>query len=157
MANRATEDTGKRQRAAKARALRVGEAAEAAGVGVQTLHFYEREGLIAVPPRSPAGYREYDAHSVERVRAIKRAQRLGFTLAEVRDLIEVAEGRSPAVRIAEVARQRVEAIDATVAELGRMRSALVEAFEHCACGGEPRHCDVLEGLARDEREGGNER
>jgi DNA-binding transcriptional MerR regulator len=69
------------------KALRIGEVAGQAGVNIQTLRFYERRGLLAEPPRRSSGYRQYPLESVSRVRFIKRARELGFTLAEVEEIL----------------------------------------------------------------------
>jgi DNA-binding transcriptional MerR regulator len=74
-------------------ALRSGQVATAAGVNVETLRYYERRGLLAEPHRSPGGHRLYDADSVTTLRVIKAAQRLGFTLDEVAELLEVGRHR----------------------------------------------------------------
>jgi DNA-binding transcriptional MerR regulator len=73
--------------------LRSGQVAAAAGVNVETLRYYERRGLLAEPDRSPGGHRLYDADSVTTLRVIKAAQRLGFTLDEVAELLEVGRHR----------------------------------------------------------------
>lgn len=73
--------------------LRSGQVAAAAGVNVETLRYYERRGLLAEPDRSPGGHRLYDADSVTTLRVIKAAQRLGFTLEEVAELLEVGRHR----------------------------------------------------------------
>jgi DNA-binding transcriptional MerR regulator len=73
--------------------LRSGQVAAAAGVNVETLRYYERRGLLAEPDRSPGGHRLYDADSVTRLRVIKAAQRLGFTLDEVAELLEIGRHR----------------------------------------------------------------
>ena len=73
--------------------LRSGQVAAAAGVNVETLRYYERRGLLAQPRRSPGGHRLYDADSVTTLRVIKAAQRLGFTLEEVAELLEVGRHR----------------------------------------------------------------
>jgi DNA-binding transcriptional MerR regulator len=73
--------------------LRSGQVATAAGVNVETLRYYERRGLLAEPHRSPGGHRLYDADSVTTLRVIKAAQRLGFTLEEVAELLEVGRHR----------------------------------------------------------------
>ena len=126
---------------------RVGAAARAAGVNVQTLHYYERRGLVAPRDRSLAGYREYGASEVRRVRAIKRAQSLGFTLSEIGDLIAIADGRRSSRTVGALAEHKLAEIDDKLRALRRMRSALRDALETCRCGGELSRCDVLEGLA----------
>jgi MerR family copper efflux transcriptional regulator len=126
--------------------VRVGAAASAAGVGVQTLHFYEREGLIERPGRSPSGYRKYPQSTVERVRAIKRAQSLGFTLREIRALIGLAEDHAPIDDVSAVAQARLAEIDAQIEALQDARAGLVRVLEHCSCGGDVALCDLVQGL-----------
>ena len=128
---------------------RVGAAAAYAGVGVQTLHYYEREGLIERPERTAAGYRLYSREMVHRVRAIKRAQSLGFTLQEIRELIGIAQDARPLSELAEVARHRIADIDARIEQLQSMRDALQSAVEQCSCGGDLSRCNVLAGLSPD--------
>jgi DNA-binding transcriptional MerR regulator len=69
--------------------LRTGEVARMAGVNVETLRFYEREGILAEPPRRASGYREYPPETIDLVRFVKRAQEVGFSLREVRELLEL--------------------------------------------------------------------
>ena len=133
-------------------AQRVGTAAASAGVGVQTLHYYEREGLIRPPARTAAGYRLYSQETVHRVRAIKRAQALGFTLQEIRELIGIAEDQRPAGQVAEIARRRIEDIDCRIEQLASVREALQRAMEQCHCNGDLSRCDVLAGLSPDARD-----
>ena len=125
----------------------VGAAASAAGVNVQTLHYYERRGLIQSPGRSPAGYREYGLRTVRRVRSIKRAQGLGFTLGEIRELMDLVEAGRPATEVVDLARSKLEAIDEKIEALVRMRDALRETMETCRCGGDLTCCDVVGALA----------
>ena len=132
---------------ARTRPYRVGAAAEAAGVGVQTLHYYERRGLVAPQARTGGGYREYGEAEVRRVRAIKRAQALGFTLTEIRELIAIADARRPSRRVGALAQGKLAEIDARMKDLRRMRTALRGAVEACDCGGDLARCGVLDGLA----------
>jgi DNA-binding transcriptional MerR regulator len=85
-----TDDPGSRGRGT---GMRSGQVAAAAGVNVETLRYYERRGLLVEPDRSPGGHRLYDARSVTTLRVIKAAQRLGFTLEEVAELLEVGRHR----------------------------------------------------------------
>ena len=94
-------------------ARRTGELARRAGVNVETLRFYEREGLLPEPPRRESGYRDYPPEAVDLVRFIKRAQELGFSLGEVRELL--AARRTPAAKSAPVRRL----LAAKAAEIGR--------------------------------------
>lgn len=124
----------------------VGAAAAAAGVNVQTLHYYERCGLIRRPPRTAAGYRQYSPAMVRAVRAIKRAQSLGFTLEEILELTRLRT-RGGSVRVVgEIATGKLASIDSKIEALSRLRERLRAVLETCACGGDLRRCDVLEGL-----------
>jgi MerR family mercuric resistance operon transcriptional regulator len=128
------------------RSLRVGAAAAAAGVNVQTLHFYERCGLIRRPARTASGYRTYTPDTVRTVRAIKRAQSLGFTLKEIAELNNLrGHGRS-VERVADVARTKLADIDAKIGALTSMRERLKQVLQACKCGGDVARCEILAGL-----------
>ena len=117
--------------------LRIGQLAALAEVSVETLRFYEREGLLERPYQYPSGYRAYPAGEVEKVRAIRRAQALGFRLAEIRDLLRAArEGQ-----VSEHAARKLGEIDATIAQLVLARQELALLVEYrcdrllgCSCG-----------------------
>jgi DNA-binding transcriptional MerR regulator len=106
--------------------MRSGQVAQAAGVNQQTLRYYERRGLLARPQRTPGGHRLYPAQTVLVLRAIKAAQRLGFTLAEVADLLET--GRPGRVQPDPALRQRaalkLTEVQAKIAELSSIQDAL---------------------------------
>lgn len=104
----------------------IGELAEAAGVPVDTVRFYERRGLLPAPPRTPSGYRQYDDHALDRLRFVLRAKDLGFTLAEIDGLMPA---RFTTVRSAAVA--KIEALDAETAELARVRARLELLVARC--------------------------
>src|SRR5690242_4979200 len=112
--------------------MRIGEAAAAAAVNIQTLRFYERVGLLPRPARRDSGYREYDAHAVRRVRFIRRAQELGFTLAEIRDLLALREQSETACEQVEArASATLDRIGEKIRDLESMRSALSEYVDTC--------------------------
>ncbi len=71
-------------------AMRIGEIAKRCGIGIETIRYYEREGLLLEPERRPSGYRQYDESTVERLEYIRRAKELGFTLAEIRELLDLS-------------------------------------------------------------------
>src|ERR671927_1944821 len=105
--------------------MRVGEVAERAGVNVETLRYYERRGLLPAPQRTPSGHRRYDEETVRFLRAIKEAQAVGFTLAEITDYLGAArrsESPSEALRVRMAA--KIDQIDARIAVLRRMRDEL---------------------------------
>jgi DNA-binding transcriptional MerR regulator len=108
--------------------MRAGELAEATGVNRETLRYYERRGLLARPDRSPGGHRLYPAETVTRLRVVKAAQRLGFTLDEVSELLAVgrAHGRSTGLQVR--AREKLVEVEARLADLTTIRDNLSAAL-----------------------------
>jgi Hg(II)-responsive transcriptional regulator len=129
-------------------AMRIGEAADQAGVNVQTLRYYERRGLLPRPPRRPSGYREFPADAVRVVRFIKRAQELGFSLDEVEDLLKLRPGsRLNRKQVRLEAERRARQIDQKISELARMRAAL-QRLVHACHEGTTLECPIIEALDR---------
>jgi len=122
--------------------MRVGEVAERAGVNVETLRYYERRGLLPAPARTPSGHRRYDEETVRFLGAIKEAQAVGFTLAEIADYLRAARrssAPSEALRVRMAA--KIDQIDGRIAALQRMREELARVvgcacatLDHCTCG-----------------------
>ena len=131
--------------------LSIGQVARRAGVGVETVRFYEREGLLEEPRRRPSGYRQYPEEVVSRLRFIKRAQQLGFSLKEISELLllrvdaqtscEQVKGRTEA-KIAEVERK--------IIELQQMRQALLQIHSLCNEQGPTGRCPMLDALNQQE-------
>ena len=124
--------------------LRIGQVAEHAGVNVQTLRYYERRGLLAEPARLPGGRRAYPADAVALVRTIKAAQRLGFTLAEIRQLLGAAGHRPGTVGLRASAAAKIGELDERIGQLQAARAALVgvldagcDSLTDCSCGACP--------------------
>ncbi|MBA3233955.1 MAG: MerR family transcriptional regulator [Propionibacteriales bacterium] len=109
--------------------LRTGEVAKAAGVNRETLRYYERRGLLEKPDRSPGGHRLYDDQAVTTLRIIGVAQRLGFTLDEVADLIEVGRRRDRDSGLQMRAREKLVEIEQRMADLAAIRANLVAALD----------------------------
>jgi MerR family mercuric resistance operon transcriptional regulator len=131
--------------------MKIGEVAELGGVNLQTIRYYEREGLLPKPPRLSSGYRTYPERTVQRVRFIKRAQELGFTLAEVRELLSlrVDHGRDrSAVRA--IARAKIVDIEQKMRGLEAMKGALLRLTRSCSGTGPASECPILEGIDSDE-------
>jgi len=127
--------------------VRTGELAKRAGVNVQTLKYYERRGLLLEPNRRASGYREYDADAVLRVRFIKRAQELGFSLAEIAELLTLrlaAERSRPEVRT--LAADKLRTIDGKVRQLLAMREALSRLLDACQGESGALDCPIIEAL-----------
>lgn len=117
----------------RTRGLLAGEVAKALGIGVQTLHYYERERLIPPPSRSEAGYRLYTPELVERVCFIRKAQALGLALEEIRHVVRLAEqGTSPCGRVQEALADKLADVDRRLAELREFREELAALVGHAA-------------------------
>lgn len=131
--------------------LKVGEVAERGGVNLQTIRYYEREKLLPEPPRLASGYRVYPDQTVRRVRFIKRAQEIGFTLAEIRELLAVRidSGRNSA-EVRSLASAKITDIEEKIQTLHRMKDALVRITERCSGCGPTSECPILESIDSDE-------
>jgi len=139
----------------KTRTLSIGEVARAADLGVETVRFYERTGLIETPARTASGYRQYRPEVVREVQFIKAAKGLGFTLKEIRELLSlrVTKGKAcTAVRRRALA--KMAAVDAKLADLRRVRDALSELVAACASSESSSSCALLDAL--DAQEGNHE-
>src|SRR6266516_7857967 len=131
--------------------MRIGEVARQAGVNVQTLRYYERRGLLREPGRRASGYREYPPDTARLIRFIKRAQELGFTLAEIEELLRLREDqRASCAEVRDAANAKIEDIDRKIQSLRAMKRALSILVNSCASDGSIRECPILESLA-DER------
>src|SRR5215510_4168147 len=109
-------------RAARTSLLRVGEVARLSGVGIETLRFYERSGLLDRPARTESGYRLYKEDVLERLDFIKRAQTLGFTLDELgRVIAEKRAGQTPCAKVREIVRRRLQELDERIAQMRSYR------------------------------------
>lgn len=129
------------------RRLRISQVAQAAGVNIETIRYYERCGLIADPGRRENGYRSYPPGTVTRVRFIKRAQALGFTLREIAGLLALrVDAEKSCEQIREQAEMKLAEIDAKMADLQRIRNALAALVMACAHGSPTDECPVLDAL-----------
>lgn len=133
--------------------MKAGELAERAGVGVQTLHYYERLGLLPKPDRSASNYRLYPAGALRRIQFIKKAQALGFVLEEIKEILGLREqGRAPCRCVADVGKKHLQELDVRIAALQEFRrelAAVVPKWEKKTsrqrkCAGE--FCDLIERL-----------
>jgi MerR family mercuric resistance operon transcriptional regulator len=132
--------------------LRVGDVARQAGVNLQTIRYYERRGLLPKPPRTGSNYRAYPGDAVQRVRFVKRAQEIGFTLQEVQELLSLRA--TPRTRCADVrlrAQAKVRDIEEKVRTLRRMRRALARLIEECESEGPATQCPILGALDANDR------
>ncbi len=127
--------------------LTIGQLAKRADVGVETVRFYERKALLAEPDRRPSGYRQYDEEVVDRLRFIKRAKELGFTLNEIKELLSLRI--DPSTTCADVknrAEEKIGDIQAKIRSLQRMKKALVKVTKACSGRGGTSECPILDAL-----------
>ena len=122
------------------RSLTIGRLAAAGGVGVETVRFYQRKGLLETPTRE-SGIRRYGSEDLRRLRFIRQAQAGGFTLEEIGELLALDAGEDRA-RARELAASRIEALDAKIAELSRARDSLRRLADECGEGGKGP-CPIL--------------
>ena len=131
--------------------MTIGTVAKSAGVAIDTIRYYEREGLLPEPLRRASGYRSYDDSAVRQLRFIRRAKDLGFTLEEIRDLLSLSADRQRGVKaVKRRAEERLAAIDARIAELTRVRNGLEQLIDACPGHGAPEQCPILRALAEPE-------
>lgn len=131
--------------------LTIGQIAKLAEVGVETIRFYERQGLINEPGRKASGYRQFPEDVVARLRFIKRAKELGFSLKEIKELLALRV--DPATTCAEVKAQaeaKVADIEGKIASLLRMKKALTKLTVACRGQGPTSECPILEALQKEE-------
>ena len=128
--------------------LTIGSLADEAGVNVETIRYYQRRGLMPEPDKPAHGYRRYDATTVKRVRFIKRAQALGFTLEEIGGLLELDEAHACA-ETRELAAHKLGAIETKLADLVAMRKALTALVCQCDAGAMQGNCPIIHALGVD--------
>lgn len=131
------------------RGLLAGEVASQFGIGTQTLHYYEREGLIPAPERSPAGYRLYTPALVERIGFIRQAQALGLSLAEIHDILRLSDtGACPCGHVQRALSAQLQRVDRRLRELQRFRDELALLVQRApalqAQGAAAGHCVIVE-------------
>jgi DNA-binding transcriptional MerR regulator len=130
------------------RMLKIGEVSKRSGIGIEALRFYEKSGLLDKPSRTYSGYRVYDGDVLERLAFIKRAQALGFSLDEIRRIVDDARrGESPCDEVREIVRRRMEELDARLRDLHQYRKELKHTLEEWdKVGRAPGHiCGLIEG------------
>ena len=128
--------------------LTIGRLADEAGVNVETIRYYQRRGLMPEPERPTHGHRRYDVDTVKRVRFIKRAQALGFTLEEIGGLLDLDEAHA-CTETRKLASHKLEIIGAKLADLTAMRKALATLLRQCDAGAMKGNCPIIHALASD--------
>jgi MerR family mercuric resistance operon transcriptional regulator len=125
--------------------MRIGEVAQEAGVGVETIRYYETRGLIQKPLRpANGGFRVYPVDAVHRIRFVRRAQQLGFALNEISELLELEV--DPSTRCADIrmrAEDKLEDVNARIADLKQISGALKKLIKSCPGQGPAQKCSIL--------------
>jgi len=131
--------------------LKIGKVALNAGLAIDTVRYYEREGLLQKPARTASGYRHYTTDAVARLRFIRQSKELGFYLAEIKDLLalRVTPGKSCA-DVRAHAEHKIADVDRRIASLKRVRGALVKLASACSGKGPVSQCPILEALEHKE-------
>ncbi len=131
------------------KALTIGKAAHQAGVGVETIRFYERQGLVAKPRRPDgSGVRVYPTETVERIRFIREAQHIGFSLREIRELLALrADPSTDCSEVREQAVAKLRAVREKIEELHRIGAALETLIAACPGQGGVQACSIMEAIA----------
>jgi MerR family mercuric resistance operon transcriptional regulator len=131
--------------------LTIGKVARGAGLAIDTVRYYEREGLLEKPARTTSGYRHYTTDAVARLRFIRQAKDLGFSLSEIKELLalRVAPGKSCA-DVRARAETKIADVEQRIAQLGRMKRALMKLASACSGRGPTSECPILEALENKE-------
>ena len=135
----------------RAAGLMIGKVAQSAGLAIDTVRYYEREGLLEKPARTASGYRHYTTDAIARLRFIRQAKDLGFSLSEIKDLLalRVTPGKSCA-DVKARAEAKIADVEQRIAQLGRMKRALVKLASACSRRGPTSTCPILEALEHKE-------
>lgn len=134
-------------------ALTTGVLAAKAGLNIETVRFYERSGLIKEPRRSASGYRQYPRSTVTRLRFIKRAQQLGFSLRDIGELLSLrASPQRSNARVKRLAEQKLTVIDGKLRDLQRMREALAALSDACDGHGTVAECPIITAIEEEQNE-----
>lgn len=127
----------------------IGALARRAGVSIDTVRYYETSGLLSPQSRRPSGYRRYGDLQISRLRFIRRAQNLGFTLKGVRELLGLSKHRDVA-RVKRAAEKKLAEVEQKIAALQRIRAGLAELVRACPGHGHANDCPILHALAAEE-------
>jgi MerR family transcriptional regulator, copper efflux regulator len=127
-------------------ALKIGSLARRGGVSVDTVRFYERNGLLPRAQRSASGYRQYDADAVDRLRFIRRAKSLGFSLEEIAQLLGLNDGKGSRAQVRALGERRLVQIEQAIADLERIRASLAMLVRQCSGQGTVTGCPIIEAV-----------
>ncbi len=131
--------------------LTIGKVAGRIGVGIETIRYYEHRGLIEPPPRSDSGYRQYPEATVQRLRFIRRAKKLGFSLKEIKELLSLQSNpQTTCADIQQRAELKLADIHQRIADLEKMANALDTLVTACSADATSGECPILQALTEDQ-------
>tara|TARA_R110002124_G_C8970138_1_gene514981 strand:- start:2204 stop:2665 length:462 start_codon:yes stop_codon:yes gene_type:complete len=134
--------------------FKVGEVASKAGVNKETLRYYEKRKLIAKPDRRRSGYRIFTQHHIDQVKFIKRAQELGFTLSEIKELLELrTDENTTCSEVKNEAEEKYRDVVEKIEDLQRIKATLIELIDSCSGSGPKGECPILGALEGDNKTG----
>jgi Hg(II)-responsive transcriptional regulator len=126
--------------------MSIGQLSRALDVGVDTIRYYERIGLLPPPQRTPAGYRMYAAADRQRLAFIRRTQELGFTLEDLAALLKLSQRGGSVAQARAIATEKLSAVRQKLVELERLRKVLESLVDRCPGAGDPAHCPIIGAL-----------
>jgi MerR family copper efflux transcriptional regulator len=127
----------------------IGKIAGSAGVSVDTVRFYERTGLLPRAQRTASGYRLYAEATVDRLRFIRQAKMLGFSLEDIAELLHLHDGGGSRRAVRGIAQRRLAEVERRIADLERMRATLAHLVGECSGSGTVHGCPIIESLVRE--------
>lgn len=130
--------------------LTIGRLAKDASVKIDTVRFYERQGLLGKAPRSEGGYRLYSAADVQRLKFIRRAKALGFSLAEIIELLTLTKEGNNRAQVKSISQRRLADLENRIRELNTMREILAHHVRHCSGRGLVKGCPIIAALSTDQ-------
>lgn len=131
--------------------MKIGEFAQRAGVGIDTVRYYERQGLLPAPSRQASGYRRYEPTDIVRLRFVRRAKAMGFTLLEIRELLALSGLReNDMAGLKNAAVEKLADVEGKLAELTRIRDGLKALVASCPGHGALERCPILNALAEEQ-------
>jgi MerR family transcriptional regulator, copper efflux regulator len=134
------------------KAMTIKKVAVQAGVGIETIRFYEREALISEPPRTPSGYRQYSPGAVARIKFIKRVQSLGFSLPEIKDLMALKMKKTARRQdLRQKAEKKIAEIEAKIQSLQKIKETLKQMTQTCHGEGPLSECPILKAFEAEDR------
>lgn len=131
--------------------MQIGQLTKRTGVPIDTIRYYESHGILPAPPRQPSGYRAYDDQDVARLQFVQRAKALGFTLREIRDLLDLS-GRTgeDMASVRDAAAEKLADVERKLEELSRIRDGLRQLVDACPGHGQLSACPILTALSKED-------